>query len=186
MEPLMLPLTARRSRHPYPARPQLAASVGLLVTLLLIACGAPAGPKIAVEGVWARPVMTMAASPEGRATPTGGAMATPATGMAGPTSAVFMVIRNEGRDPDRLVAAATEVAQVVELHQTKMEGGVMRMNQVPAIEVPAGGRVELKPGDYHVMLIGVRRELKLGDRFPVRLQFEKSGSLTVEAEVRQS
>jgi copper(I)-binding protein len=113
-------------------------------------------------------------------------MATPATGMAGPTSAVFMVIRNEGRDPDRLVAAATEVAQVVELHQTKMEGGVMRMNQVPAIEVPAGGRVELKPGDYHVMLIGVRRELKLGDRFPVRLQFEKSGSLTVEAEVRQS
>lgn len=161
--------------------------VGLLIALALIACGAPAGPKIAAEGVWARPVASMAHTAESQATPTGGAIATaPAgMGMTGPTSAIFLVIRNDGRDPDRLIAASTDVALVTELHQTRMEGGVMRMDQVPAIEVPAGGRVELKPGGYHVMLIGVQRELKIGDRFPVRLHFEKSGALTVEAEVRQ-
>jgi copper(I)-binding protein len=159
--------------------------------VMLVACGAPAGAKITTEGVWARPAAAMASMPEGRATPMSGAMATPAgnqtrgEGMAGPTSAVYMIIRNDGRDPDRLTAASTDVARAVELHETRLDGGVMRMAQVPAIEVPAGGRVELKPGGYHVMLIGLQRELKAGERFPVTLRFEKSGSVTVEAEVRQ-
>lgn len=53
------------------------------------------------------------------------------------------------------------------------------------LEVPAKGQVELKPGGYHVMLIGVKRDLKVGDKFSLELQFEKSGAITVEAEVKQ-
>ena len=62
----------------------------------------------------------------------------------------------------------------------------MRMQAVQGgIEVPAGGQVELKPGGYHVMLIGLTRDLTDGEKFPLTLQFEKGGEVTVEAEVRQ-
>ncbi|HSN76775.1 MAG TPA: copper chaperone PCu(A)C [Anaerolineae bacterium] len=72
------------------------------------------------------------------------------------------------------------------MHETKMEGDVMRMAQVEGgIEIPARGQVELKPGGYHVMLIGLTRDLNVGEKFPVTLQFESGNSLVVEAEVRQ-
>ena len=90
-----------------------------------------------------------------------------------------MTLVNEGREDDRLVAAQTDVAATVEIHQTTMDGDVMRMQQVAAIEIPAGGQVELEPGDYHIMLIGLHRDLAVGDRFSVTLTFEKSGTLTV-------
>lgn len=62
----------------------------------------------------------------------------------------------------------------------------MRMRQVEGgIELPAGGQVELKPGGYHVMLIGLTRDLNAGEKFPVTLQFASGATLTVEAEVRQ-
>jgi hypothetical protein len=51
--------------------------------------------------------------------------------------------------------------------------------------VPAGGQVELKPGGYHVMLIGLTRDLNVGDKFPVTLEFASGAKLQVEAEVRQ-
>lgn len=53
------------------------------------------------------------------------------------------------------------------------------------VEVPASGRVEFKPGSYHIMLIGLKRDLKVGDRFTVTPELEKSGTLTVESEVRE-
>jgi len=78
------------------------------------------------------------------------------------------------------------VSNAVEIHETKMEGDVMRMAQVEGgIEVPAGGQVELKPGGYHVMLIGLTRDLAVGDTFPVTLEFASGNTLAVEAEVRQ-
>lgn len=153
--------------------------MGVLVALLsACAAFAPAGAKITTEGVWARPAaMPAMAQP----TPAPGGM-----GIAGPTSAVYLVIKNGGRDADRLTAARADVAQAVEIHETKMENNVMRMGQVAGVDVPGGGQVELKPGGYHIMLIGVRRELKVGETFPVTLQFEKSGPITVQAEVRQA
>jgi hypothetical protein len=105
--------------------------------------------------------------------------------MAG-TGAVFMTLKNEGREADRLLSAQTDVAQVVEIHETVLEGDVAKMQQVSGgIEVPAQGQVELKPGGYHIMLIGLLHDLAVGDRFAVTLDFEKSDDLTIEAEVRQ-
>ena len=83
-----------------------------------------------------------------------------------------------------MTGAQSDVAEAVELHETKMENDVMRMQPVASVEVPAGGQVTFEPGGLHIMLIGLQRELEAGDRFKITLQFEESGTLTVEVSVR--
>jgi copper(I)-binding protein len=108
------------------------------------------------------------------------------THASGANSAIYLKLSNRGLAADRLVAAEALVAQAVEIHETRMEGDVMTMQQVTGgLEIPAGGQVELKPGGYHIMLIGLTQDLKAGDRFPVTLDFAEAGPITVEAEVRQ-
>jgi copper(I)-binding protein len=102
---------------------------------------------------------------------------------SGTTSAVYFILRNRGAAADRLVAARTEVAGVVELHLSSIEDGVMRMRQVAGIEVPARGEARLEPGGYHLMLIGVNRELSVGDRFEIKLEFDSAGVKVIEVEV---
>jgi copper(I)-binding protein len=153
----------------------------LVLVGLLAACGGPSEPSIQIEDVWSRPTMVMAESE----TTSEGGMGQELMGMAG-TGAVFMLIKNEGREADRVVGGQTDVAEVVEIHETVMEGDVMKMQMLPdGLEVPAGGEVLLKPGSYHVMLIGMKRDLKLGDTFSLDLEFEKSGTITVTPQVRQ-
>lgn len=147
--------------------------MGLTVLALLLAWAlfgcesrAPASPRVRAENVWSRPAMTMGHE-------------------AGSTGVVYLVLVNDGREADRLLGAKTDVAASVELHQTTMEGGMMRMRPVPGgIEIPAGGRVELKPGGLHLMLINLQRALTVGDRFTVALAFEKSRTISAEAEVK--
>jgi copper(I)-binding protein len=147
----------------------------VLLIGLLAAC-APAGPDLHVEDVWARPGKVM----EGMAGESGEG------DMPMVTSAVFMKLINKGRQADRLVSAQADVAKTVEIHETRMEGEVMKMVHLPdGLEIPAKGEVVLKPGSYHVMLIGLTGELNVGNRFSVVLTFEESGTMTVEAEVRQ-
>jgi hypothetical protein len=149
-----------------------------LLLVLLAACGAPAGPSIEARDVWARPAMAGSGMSEGES----GGMGRAAPG----TGAIFMRLVNDGRVADRLVGGQTAVAQTVEIHETRIEGEVMKMQMLAdGLEIPAGGEVLLQPGGYHVMLIGVERDLAVGDRFAIDLQFEKSGTLTVEAEVRE-
>jgi copper(I)-binding protein len=98
-----------------------------------------------------------------------------------------MSLVNEGAVDDALVSAETDVANTVELHESKIdEEGVMRMSPVPNIPVPAGGSATLQPGGLHVMLMGLNQELAVGDTFNVTLNFEKSGPKTIEVEVRDS
>jgi copper(I)-binding protein len=145
-----------------------------LAALLLAACGAPPGPAIEIEDVWARPAMAGEGSGES------GGMAAPGTG------AVFMRIINSGREDDRLLIGFTDVADVVEIHETVMEGDVMRMQMlVEGLEIPARDEVVLEPGGYHVMLIGVKQDLEVGDTFELTLAFQKTGQVTVQPEVRQ-
>lgn len=108
------------------------------------------------------------------------ARATPAPGGAG---AAFMTITNTGDSADTLVKAATPVANVAELHTHTMEGGVMRMTAVPAVEVPASGAATLAPGGLHVMLIGLKAPLTEGSSFPLTLTFAHAGEVTVTVPV---
>ncbi len=99
---------------------------------------------------------------------------------AGGTGAGFMTIRNTGTTPDRLVAARSPAANVMELHTHIRDGDVMRMRAVPAIELPAGQEVRLAPGGLHLMLIGLAQALEPGGRVPVTLVFERAGEVTVQ------
>jgi copper(I)-binding protein len=103
--------------------------------------------------------------------------------LAGHTSAVYMTLVNPTDTPDLLVAAASPVAQTVELHAILHEGGVMRMRPVAAIEVHPGKPAVLAPGGLHVHLIGLTRELRRGETIPLTLTFEKAGRVEVEVEV---
>jgi copper(I)-binding protein len=95
-------------------------------------------------------------------------------------------LSNKGSAEDRLVGASSPIADHVELHTMSMDGNVMRMRQVPAIVIPAGGHVDMAPGNgYHLMLIGIKQPLKVGDKIPVKLTFEKAGTVDVELHVQE-
>jgi periplasmic copper chaperone A len=95
-------------------------------------------------------------------------------------AAVYMTITNDG-DEDRLLGAASDVAGTVEVHESIMEGGMARMEQVEDLTVPAGGELVLERGGYHLMLLDVIEPLEQGDRFEVVLSFEHAGDITVES-----
>jgi len=134
-----------------------------VATLSLGACGAgPSGPQVSVEDAWSRPV--------------------PAAGGNG---AVFMRVVNGGNEADQLVGGESPVVGAVEVHKTTMEEGVVKMEHIPGLEIPAKGEVSLEPGGYHVMLIGVNQALRPGDTLPITLNFEKSGEMQLEVQVRE-
>lgn len=87
-----------------------------------------------------------------------------------------------------LVGAASPVAGVTEVHEMKMDGGVMKMRAVARLDLPAGKPVILGPGGYHVMLMNLKQMIKTGDSVPLTLQFEGKGRkvemIEVVAEVR--
>jgi periplasmic copper chaperone A len=105
-----------------------------------------------------------------------------ATAPSARTGGVFLSLTDTGA-PDRLVSVATPVAGTAELHETVNEGGVMKMRPVSGLALAAGQKVELKPGGYHIMLMGLKQQLKPGDSFPVTLNFEKSPPVTVSVTV---
>lgn len=95
----------------------------------------------------------------------------------------YLTLRNTGSAPDRLVAAESPAARVVELHTHIRDGEVMRMRPVEAIAVPPGATVRLEPGGLHLMLIGLARPLARGESVPVTLRFERGGTLELRLAV---
>jgi copper(I)-binding protein len=101
-----------------------------------------------------------------------------ATAAGQSVGAGFLTLRNNGAAADKLVAASSDVAAKVELHQHVNENGVMKMRAVEGgIEVPANGSVTLQPGGYHLMLMGLKAPLAQGQHVPVTLTFEKAGTV---------
>lgn len=90
----------------------------------------------------------------------------------------FRGIRNTGQAADRLLSARTPAAARVEIHRMQMDGEVMKMRAVPALELPPGATVPLRHGSsdgHHLMLLELKAPLRDGDRFPVQLTFERAG-----------
>jgi hypothetical protein len=98
-------------------------------------------------------------------------------------SAAYLTIVNLGDAPDQLLKIETPVAGRAEVHRTVRQGGIMKMKPAGAIAVPAGGKVALKPGGLHIMLMDLRQPLKKGGTFPLTLVFENNGSGTVDVAV---
>lgn len=101
-----------------------------------------------------------------------------------PNSAAFLTLKNAGTSDRQLVAASSNAAQTVELHTHINDGGVMRMRQVKAIDIPANGVTELKPGGMHIMLIGLHESLEAGDQIDLTLQFADGSSETLAIPVQ--
>ncbi|MCE1241065.1 MAG: copper chaperone PCu(A)C [Azonexaceae bacterium] len=100
-----------------------------------------------------------------------------------PATAAFMVLRNSGTTPVKLVKADNPASKVTELHTHLNENGVMKMRPVAAIDVPAKGEAVLKPGGLHVMMIDLKAPLKEGDVVPLTLGFDDGSSKQVDAKV---
>lgn len=106
-----------------------------------------------------------------------------ATAPGAPAAGGFLKLENGG-EADRLISASAAVSETVELHTMAMDGNVMKMRKLDnGVEVPAGKTVELKPGGLHVMFIGLKAPLKEGEKFPLKLKFEKAGEVTVDVKV---
>jgi copper(I)-binding protein len=88
------------------------------------------------------------------------------------------------KDGARLVGVTTPVAGVAEVHEMKMEGDVMRMRAVPALELPAGQTVELKPGGYHLMLQDLKTTLPKDSTVPITLTFEDAKGVRSNLELK--
>ncbi len=108
--------------------------------------------------------------------PRAGATAADATPGVG-----YVVIENQGVADDRLVGAESQAADRVELHRTVFEDGVARMRPAPeGLAIPAGEIVELAPGGFHLMLMGLDMPLVAGERLPLTLIFNSAGAVSIE------
>ena len=138
--------------------------LGMVAVLAVVGAAEPHVASIGLEQPWVRRAPAM---PDGQA-----------------RTAAYLVIRNRGRAPDALVAATADVAERIEIHETRNVSGMMMMEPVERIAVMPGARIELKPGGYHLMLIGLKRALVPPDAVALTLVFERAGSVTARAKVR--
>jgi len=98
------------------------------------------------------------------------------------TTGAFMVLRSTS--DAKLVSATSPAAKQVEVHEMAMVNNVMRMRPVPELALPAGKDVALKPGGYHIMLMGIEHQLKQGDAVPITLTVRESDGKTQTIEVQ--
>ncbi len=106
-----------------------------------------------------------------------------ATPGRAPNGAAYLTLVNPGVGADRLVAVSTPAAEKAEIHEVIMEKGVMQMRPAGPLTIDAGKTVVLKPGGYHLMLMGLKQPLKAGDTLPLTLTFEKAGVRQVAAPI---
>jgi copper(I)-binding protein len=133
--------------------------LALTAVLLLFSCSKPTPAAIEANDAWAR------ATAEGQ------------------SGAVYVILANKGGADDRLVSASTPRASMAMIHRNDESGGMARMRSVEALDVPAGERIDLKPGGTHVMLMGLDEPLRAGEHFDLKLKFEHSGEKTVSVAV---
>lgn len=87
------------------------------------------------------------------------------------------------RESTQLVGVSSPVAGVAEVHEMKMDGDVMRMRPLAALELPAGKTVELKPGSYHLMLMDLKQPLPKDTSVPLVLRFRTVGGAQSQLEL---
>ena len=131
-----------------------------LIFIAALVAATPALAQIKVEDAWSR------------ATPPGAKIA-----------AGYLIIRNGGPTPDRLLSASSPAAERVTTHITVQEGGISRMREVKGYEIPASGTFEAKPGGAHLMFENIKAPFKEGAMIPATLRFAKAGEMKVEFRV---
>lgn len=132
----------------------------LAIVVFLSSCAAPAAEGVEVHDAWTRPA------------------------AQGGNGAVYFVIHSSAAD--ELIRVSSEVAEAVEMHESKMNGDVMEMRQLQSIPLGAGEEVLLEPGGLHVMLVNLERELKAGDEIEITLHFKNYQDLPLHIPVQDT
>ena len=127
---------------------------GLALAALLAAPAVRAAPQtLEITRAWSRPA------------------------VAGTNGVGYLTVVNHAAKADAVVAVESPLAARVDLHSMSLAGGVMSMQKVDRIAVPAGGRAEIGPPGYHLMLMDLKRTLKVGDRVPATVTFASGARL---------
>ena len=96
------------------------------------------------------------------------------------TGSVYMEIKNNGNSDDKLLSASSDKAGMIMIHRSIREGDISKMIHIhDGITIPGNSSVSLKPGDYHLMLMNLDKNLSLGDKISIILNFEKNDSLEI-------
>jgi hypothetical protein len=132
----------------------------LTTTLLLSSCSALAVEGVEVRDAWAR------------SAPQGG------------NGAVYLVIQSS--EVDEIVGVTSDVAESVEMHESRMTGDVMEMRQLQSVPLGAGDQVTFEPGGLHIMLVGLKQDLKTGDEFEITLHFKNYKDLQLPVPVQDA
>ena len=101
------------------------------------------------------------------------------------TGAAYMTLINKGASADRLLSATTPMADHVQFHKQTEDNGVSRMREIKVVELERGTKVIFKPGEMHMMIVGLKQPLKEGQTFPLTLQFEKAGHVDVNVPIEK-
>jgi periplasmic copper chaperone A len=128
------------------------------IVFLLSGCAAPATEGVEVHDAWARPA------------------------AQGENGAVYFVIHSS--EADELIGVTSDVAEAVEMHESTMNGDVMEMRQLASLPLDDGQDVVFEPGGLHLMLIGLKRDLKTGDEFEIILDFKNYEDIQIHVPVQ--
>ena len=135
----------------------IATALTLLSAFSFVRAAEVTAGTLAVTGAWAR------------ATPPGAKV-----------GAAYVTLENRGGADDRLLSIAGPAARAYEVHETVEENGMARMRPLDDLVVPAGGKLEMRPGSTHIMLTGLAAPLKAGDTVPLTLTFSLAGAVRVD------
>jgi copper(I)-binding protein len=131
----------------------------LAIPLLLSGCAAQSG--IEVREPWMRP------------------------GTQGGNGAVYFIVQNHSSEEDEIVSIRSDAAAAVEIHESKMEGDVMQMQQLASVPLQSGAEVTFQPGGLHIMLVGLKNDINMGDEIELTLQFKNYEDIKVSVPVSE-
>jgi len=132
-------------------------------TLLVSACSAPKSDSIKASNYWVR------------------------SALRGGNSAAYMLLTNDTGQDGQLIGASSDKAAAVEIHLSQMStDGVMQMIHQQSVAIGSGAELELKPGSYHIMLIGLKQDLNTGDHITLTLHFNSHTDITLTAPVQDT
>ena len=99
-------------------------------------------------------------------------------------TALYFTIENEGSEADTLYAVETDIAKMVQIHETYSDGDVMGMREIGKIIIEQGSSVKLEPGGMHIMVMRLKKDINNGDETEFKLHFRKAGIIKITAKAK--
>jgi copper(I)-binding protein len=134
----------------------------LTIVLLLSGCAAPSKAGVEVRDAWTRPA------------------------AQGGNGAIYFVIENHSSETLEMIGVESDIAEAAEMHESRMSGDVMEMHQLESVSLEPGAEVIFEPGGLHIMLVGLKQDLKIGDEIQVTLNFSNAQSIQLIVPVQDT